>query len=129
MVLDASGAIEVLLNTASGKRLHTRLANRAEIIHVPHLIDLEIALVLRRYVLNGVLDELSGATSLRRWRNFDVERYPHEPLLGRIWHFRSNVSAYDAVYVALAEVLLDVLVTGDRRLARVPGLTVRIETV
>ena len=129
MVLDASGAIEVLLNTASGKRLHTRLANRAEIIHLPHLIDLEIALVLRRYVLNGVLDELSGATSLRRWRNFDVGRYPHEPLLGRIWHFRSNVSAYDAVYVALAEVLLDVLVTGDRRLARVPGLTVRIETV
>lgn len=52
-----------------------------------------------------------------------------EPLLHRIWQLRANVSAYDAVYVALAEALSDVLVTGDRRLARVPGLGVAIEVV
>ena len=52
-----------------------------------------------------------------------------EPLLERVWQLRANVSAYDAVYVALAEALSEVLVTGDRRLARVPGLAVDIETV
>ena len=129
MVLDASGAVELLLSTAAGKRLGARLADEAEIIHVPHLVDLEIAQVLRRYVMSGVLDERSGATALRRWRDFRVERYPHEPLLDRVWQLRANVSAYDAVYVALAQALSDVLVTGDRRLARVPGLRVVIETV
>ena len=129
MVLDASAAVELLLNTAAGGRLAARLANEADIVHVPHLVDLEIAQVLRRYALSGVIDEETAAAALRRWRDFDVERYPHEPLLDRVWQLRANVSAYDAVYVALAEALSDVLVTGDRRLARAPGLTVGIETV
>lgn len=129
MILDASGAVELLLNTAAGKRLAARLADEAEIIHVPHLVDLEVAQVLRRYVMSGVLNERSGATALQRWRDFHVERYPHEPLLDRVWQLRANISAYDAVYVALAEALSDVLVTGDRRLSRVPGLRVVIETI
>lgn len=129
MVLDASGAVELLLNTAAGRRLATRLEDETEAIHVPHLIDVEIAQVLRRYVLRGVLDERAGALALRRWRQFDVERYPHEPFLDRVWRLRANVSAYDAVYVALAEALSTVLVTGDRRLAAAPGLTVAVEPV
>ena len=129
MVLDASGAIELLLYTTRGKGLAAVLENESDIVHVPHLIDLEIAHVLRRCVINGALDRQAGSRALRRWRELDVERYPHEPLLDRIWQLRANVSAYDAVYVALAETLSDVLVTGDRRLARVPGLGVAIEAV
>ena len=129
MVLDASGAVELLLNTAAGKRLAARLADEAESVHVPHLIDIEIAQVLRRYVLRGALDDRTGALALRRWRTLDVERYPHEPFLGRVWRLRANVTAYDAVYVALAEALSTVLVTGDRRLAAAPGLTVPVEPV
>ncbi len=129
MVLDASGAVELLLNTAPGRRLAGRLANEDEIVHVPHLIDLEIAQVLRRYVLHGALDDRAGALALQRWRELDVERYPHEPLLGRVWQLRADVSAYDAIYVALAEALSTALVTGDRRLAGVPGLTVAVEFV
>ena len=53
MVLDASGAIELLLNTARGRRLAERLADEAEVVHVPHLIDVEISQVLRRYVLRA----------------------------------------------------------------------------
>lgn len=128
-VLDASGAVELLLNTGRGRRLAALLDDEANIVHVPHLIDLEIAQVLRRYVLRGTLDPETGARALRRWRELDVERYPHVPLLDRVWQLRANVSAYDAVYVALAETLSDVLVTGDRRLARVPGLGVAIEAV
>ena len=129
MVLDASGAVELLLNTPAGKRLAARLADETEVVHVPHLIDVEIAQVLRRYVLRGALDERAGWMALRRWRSFDVERYPHEPFLDRVWRLRANVSAYDAVYVALAEALSTVLVTGDRRLAAAPGLRVTVEPV
>ena len=129
MVLDASGAVELLLNTPAGKRLAARLADETEVVHVPHLIDLEIAQVLCRYVLRGALDERAGGMALRRWRSFDVERYPHEPFLDRIWRLRANVSAYDAIYVALAETLSTVLVTGDRRLAAAPGLRLAVEPV
>ena len=127
MVLDASGAVEFLLNTTRGKRLAERLAYEAEVVHVPHLIDVEISQVLRRYVLRGALSERLGSTALHRWRSFDVERYPHEPFLDRVWQLRANFSAYDAVYVALAEALSAVLVTGDRKLAGAPGANVPIE--
>lgn len=129
MVLDASGAVEFLLHTSSGERLAARLANEAEVIHVPHLIDLEIAQVLRRYALQGALDERSAATALSRWRRLDVERYSHEPLLERVWAPRANVSAYDAVYLALAEALSTVLVTGDRKLLGAPGVNAAIEII
>ena len=129
MVLDASGVVELLLNTDSGRRLSARLLAETEGVHVPHLIDAEIAQVLRRFVLRGLLDARSGAAALRRWQDFDVDRYPHEPLLDRVWELRANVSAYDATYLALAEALSMVFVTGDRRLARVPGARTAIELV
>ena len=129
MVLDASGAVEFLLHTSSGARLAARLADETEVVHVPHLIDLEIAQVLRRYVLWGTMDERLGRTALSRWRRLDVERYPHEPLLDRVWALRANVSAYDAVYLALAEALSTVLVTGDRKLLGAPGVHAAIELI
>ena len=129
MVLDASGAMEFLLNTARGRRVGARLANGAELVHAPHLIDVEIAHVLRRYVLGGTFDERRAARALHHWRQLDVERYPHEPFLDRVWSLRNSVTAYDAIYVALAETLGELLVTGDRRLAGSPGLNVRVELV
>ena len=129
MVLDASGVVELLLNTASGRRLSARLLAETEGVHVPHLIDAEIAQVLHRFVLRELLDARSGAAALRRWQDFDVDRYPHEPLLNRVWELRANVTAYDATYLALAEALSMVFVTGDRRLARVPGARTAIELV
>ena len=127
MVLDASGAVELLLNTARGKRIGRRLAAESEVVHAPHLVDVEVTHVLRRYVLRGALDERRAAMALEHWRSLDVERYPHGPFLGRAWRLRNNLSAYDAVYVALAEALGTVLVTGDHRLARAPDLNVRVE--
>ena len=129
MVLDASGAVEFLLNTAAGKRLAARLADESVVVHVPHLIDMEVAQVLRRYVRHGTFHERMGALALDRWRNLDVERYSHEPFLDRIWQLRDNVTAYDAVYIALAETLSTVLVTGDRKLVGVPGVRVAIELI
>lgn len=96
-------------------------------VHAPHLIDVEIAHVLRRYVLRGILSATRGAPALDHWRALDVERYSHELFLDRVWQLRDHVSAYDAVYVALAEALAALLVTGDGRLLRAPGLRARIE--
>ncbi len=129
MVLDASGAIELLLNTVPGSRLAERLADDREAVCVPHLIDIEIVQVLRRYVLRGELSPERATLALSHWRDLDLERYPHEPFLAQVWELRDNVSAYDAVYVALAQTLSTVLVTGDRRLARTPGLEARIELI
>lgn len=127
LVLDASSAIEFLLNTDAGKRIATRVENPAVSIHVPHLIDLEIMHVLRRYTHRGLLSGAHGALALAQWRAVDLERYAHEPFLDRIWQLRDNLSAYDAVYVALTEALAAVLVTGDRHLVRAPGLRIRVE--
>ncbi len=129
MVLDASGAIEFLLNSVPGKRLAERLSDDREEVSVPHLIDLEIAQVLRRYVSRGQFGAERGALALSHWRSLQVQRYPHEPFLDRIWMLRDNFSAYDAVYVALAETLSTDLVTGDRRLAGAPGTVARIELI
>lgn len=99
----------------------------AETVHAPHLIDVEVAHVLRRYASLGALSDLRCEQALSHWRELDVERHSHDLFLDRIWQLRHNVSAYDAAYVALTEALSTVLVTGDGRLARVPGLAIRIE--
>jgi len=67
--------------------------------------------------------------ALRDLRNLRISRYPHAPLLPRIWQLRDNLSAYDAVYVALAESLDATLLTGDRRLASGPGRRCRTEVI
>lgn len=127
MVLDASAAVELLLNTPAGDRISSRLEDETEVIHAPHLIDIEIAQVLRSHVLHGLLEDTRVGRALDRWRDLDIERYAHAPLLDRVWQLRHNVSAYDAVYVALAGALSAALVTGDERLLRAPGLRARIE--
>ena len=129
MVIDASAAIELLLDTARGRRLSERLDAGAPEIQVPHLVDLEIAQVLRRYVRRGTVSADQGAEALRHWRSLQLERYEHRRFLSRVWELRDNVSAYDAVYVALAEALSTVLVTADRKLAGAPGLDGRIELI
>ncbi|MDE2902711.1 MAG: type II toxin-antitoxin system VapC family toxin [Chloroflexota bacterium] len=126
-VLDASGAIELVLNTAAGKRIASRLDDPAETVHAPHLIDVEVAHVLRRYASLGALSDRRCEQALSHWRELDVERHSHDLFLDRIRQLCHNVSAYDAAYVTLTEALSTVLVTGDGRLARVPGLAIRIE--
>jgi predicted nucleic acid-binding protein len=106
-----------------------RIADPALALHVPHLADVEVAQALRRYVREGTLDAGAAAAAVEDLRSLDLERHGHEPLLERVWALRDNLSAYDAVYVALAEALECTLLTCDRRLARTPGLSRRVEVV
>ena len=129
IVLDASALVELLLNTAAGRTIATRIADPALGLHVPHLADIEVAQALRRYAKDGELDAADAAVALEDLRSLDLQRHAHEPLLDRVWELRHNLSAYDAVYVALAEVLDTVLLTCDGRLARAPGVARRVELV
>jgi predicted nucleic acid-binding protein len=129
IVLDASALVELLLNTPAGRTIATRIADPALSVHVPHLADVEVTQALRRYAHEGELDAADAVSALEDLRSLDLERHAHEPLLDRVWALRNNLSAYDAVYVALAEALDAVLLTCDGRLARAPGAAPRVEHV
>ena len=126
MVLDASALVELVLNTRTGAAVASHVADPAEGLHVPHLADLEVAQALRRYVRDGDLTAAAAAAALDDFRALDLQRHAHEPLLERIWELRQNLTAYDAVYVALAEVLDSVVLTTDAHLSRAPGTTGRV---
>lgn len=129
IVIDASVVIEVLLQTNDGVVITERLLSRRESLHAPHLIDVEVAQVLRRYVLRGELYPERARQALDVLAELPLTRYAHEPLLGRMWALRENLTAYDAAYVALAEGLRAPLVTRDGRLAAAPGLAARVQLV
>ena len=121
IVEDASALIEVLLRTSRAELVEERLFGAGETLHAPHLIDIETTQVLRRYALGGQIDGARGRAALDDLADFPLRRYPHNVFLPRIWDLRHNLTAYDAVYVALAEVLDAPLVTRDRRLAVASG--------
>jgi len=127
IVLDASAAIDWLLQTAAGQQIETRIYSRGESLHAPHLLDLEVAQVLRRVVREGTISVRRADRALQDLLNLRVTRYPHFLFLPRIWKLRDNLSAYDAVYVALADELAATLVTRDTRLASTAVRSVSIE--
>jgi len=129
IVVDASVVIEMLLQADDGIAIASRLVNNTETLHAPHLIDIEVAQVLRRYVMRGEVKAERARQALDVLAEFPLIRYDHEPLLGRIWELRENVTAYDAAYVALAEGLSATLVTRDHKLSEVPVLRGSIELV
>jgi predicted nucleic acid-binding protein len=117
IVIDASAAIAGLVNDGPARR---RIA--AEQLHIPHLIDSEVAGGLRRLVIAGRMTEKQGWATLDTWRRLGATRYPVHGLLERIWGLHNNLTAYDAGYVALAEQLNCSVVTADARLAAAAGI-------
>ena len=127
IVVDASAMLEILLNAPAAALVRTRLYRPGETIHAPHLLDLEVTQTLRRYVLAGQLSSSRGLEGLSSLNAFPLTRYPHIPLLPRIWELRHNLTAYDAAYIALAEALAAPLLTRDAALASVRGHSAIIE--
>lgn len=126
MVLDASAVLEILLGIAS-RRLLARVLAPEETLHAPQLLDLEVIQVLRRYTLERRIDARRAREALEDFAWLPVARYPHDIFQERIWELRFGLTAYDAVYVALAEALEAPLVTRDARLAASKGHRARIE--
>ena len=98
-------------------------------VHAPHLIDAEIAQICCRFERIGEIGQAQGVTALSNLAAFPMRRYPHELLLPRVWALRHNLTAYDALYVALAELLDATLLTRDRRIAAAPGHHARVDLV
>lgn len=117
IVLDASVVVEMLLGTEAGQRIAPRVLTTEESRHAPHLLDAEVAQAVRRYWLSGEIDEQRGREMLEDLAALPVDRHAHTVLLPRIWELRNTVSAYDAVYLALSEVLQATLLTRDSGLA------------
>jgi predicted nucleic acid-binding protein len=126
-VVDASTLIEVLLRTPLGDRCTERLLRRDDALFAPHLLDVEVMQVLRRYAQRGEIRNSRGREALQDLADFPVTRCSHEPLLERIWGLRHSLSAYDAAYIALAEALDAPLVTCDARIAHAHGHSVNVE--
>lgn len=127
IVLDASVVVEILLRTADASRIEDRVLGAGEPLHAPHLLDVEVAHVLRRYVLAGELTARRAAPALELLAAMPLIRHSHTMLLPRIWGLRENLTAYDAAYVVLAEGLGATLVTRDARLARACGHRALVE--
>ena len=117
IVVDASAAVSALLNAGPARR-----ALAEDRLHVPHLIDSEVANALRRGVAASRIEPGAAWTALDRWRRLGMSRYAVSHLLERVWELRENLSAFDASYVALAESLDCALLTEDGRISRAPGL-------
>jgi predicted nucleic acid-binding protein len=127
IVLDASAAVDWLLQTPAGQRIENRIYSRNETLHTPHLPDLEVIQVLRRLARQGVVPVQRAAEAMLDLLDLRITRYPHLVLLPRIWQLRHNFSVHDAAYIVLAEKLGAALVTRDGRLASASGHAAAIE--
>ena len=121
IVLDASAVVELLLVTEVGRTVAHRISDPAESLHAPHLLSVEVAQVLRRLHRSGDLSTSRARQALEDLADLGIEHYSHEPFLDRMWALRSNLTAYDAAYVTIAEALDAPLLTLDARLAAAPG--------
>ena len=119
IVVDSSAAVEWLLGLPLADAVADRIVV-AESVHVPALLDIEVAHVVRRYCAAGEISEQVGERALNALAEFDAARYTHELLLPLIWRLRHNLTAYDAAFVALAAVLDVPLITLDARVAQAP---------
>ncbi|GAB3270003.1 PIN domain-containing protein [Kineococcus gypseus] len=124
IVVDASAAVAALLTAGPARRVLS-----GEVLHVPHLVDHEVASVLRRQVAAGGITSAQGWTALDVWRHLGVSRHPAPALLDRVWELREDLTAYDATCVALAEALDCALLTADARISRAPGVRCPVTVV
>ena len=129
IVVDASALLELLLQTSLGARVEARLFRNDDELHAPHLVDVEIVQGLRRLVRTGEVSPGRADEAIADLTDLDVHRHAHVDLLGRAWKLRNNISAYDAMYVVLAEAIEAPVVTCDGPLSKAPGHRARIEVI
>lgn len=126
IVLDTSAVLEALVAADPDEELVGRLGDDGD-LHAPHLIDVEALHALRGLVLGGRLSADRAGDARSDLAELRIVRYGHEPLTDRIWELGENLTAYDAAFVALAELLEAPLVTCDARLADAAGHAAEVE--
>jgi predicted nucleic acid-binding protein len=126
LVVDTSAVLEALSARDPAPGLIERLAGDGD-LHAPHLIDTELLHALRRMGIKREITDERAADARSDFAELALVRYPHQPLNDRVWELRHNLTAYDATFIALAEVLAAPLITCDGRLASAPGHNAQIE--
>lgn len=131
IVLDASVAVDLLLGTPPhAPAIRERIVAEEGELAAPHLLDVEVAQVLRRLTRAKAVSDARALGALEDLMDLPIQRYPHGPLMDRAFALRNNATIYDAVYVVLAAALDVPLLTRDARLSRLPLRRVaRIEVV
>jgi len=128
IVLDASVLVNVLGDDGdAGRRARDRVA--AQSLAAPELVDLEVAAVFRKLCAAQRFDVQRANQALSDLYDLRLDRVPHRQLIARCWELRSNVTLYDASYIAVAELFGAVLLTADVRLAKVPGARCEVEVL
>lgn len=124
IVLDASAVVELVLGRGVSE-LRTRA--RGQSLHAPYVIEVETLQAIRNAVRRDAVSDSGAALARANLSSLTLVLYPHRPVMERIWELRHTHSAYDASYIALAELLPAPLVTCDARLARSTGHRAEIE--
>lgn len=126
VVIDASTAVAALVDSGQDGRwaeafLSTDLA-------APHLVHVEAANVLRRAAQTGEITQDTASLAHADLLDLRIALVPYDAVASRVWQLRHNLAAFDAWYVAAAELLDAPLATLDQRLASSPGPTCRFRT-
>ncbi len=129
IVVDASVVLAILINAPTAAILRTRMFAQGNTLHAPHLIDIEVLHVIRRWFLTGQIQLDRAQEAITHFQIMPIERYSHEILVSRIWQHRANLTAYDAAYVALAETLDTIVLTADAKFAAAPRVSSRVELI
>lgn len=129
IVVDASALLEFLLQTPLGLKVEARLSRNQDEWHVPHLVDVEVVQGVRRLVRAGEVAPDRAADAIADLADLDLHRHAHIDLVTRAWKLRENVTAYDAIYIALAEALDAPIVTCDVPLSKSPGHRAHVEAI
>jgi predicted nucleic acid-binding protein len=126
-VVDCSAVIRLLANKPGDELLRQRLART---VHAPALIDAEISSVVRGLAITTKPNVRISAERARQmltdYAGLRIVRHPMRPLQARAFDLRGNLTAYDAMYIALAESLSLPLLTDDAKLAGAPGHTAKV---
>jgi predicted nucleic acid-binding protein len=129
IVADASALTAMFLRMRGADGIEARVLGSGLSLQAPHLIDAEVAHVIRRYAASGQISPERGGELLADLADLPLRRHAHDWLLPRVWQLRNTLTAHDAIYVALAEALEAPLLTRDQRLAGAAGHLARIEVV
>ena len=121
IVLDASVVLDVVTAVTKGREIAVRIEQTDNDFIAPHLIDLEVLQALRRQLRLDQIDHVRATSAVAILRDLPLTRMSHEPIIARIWELRHNWTAYDAAYVALAELMGAALWTSDRKFAGAAG--------
>lgn len=117
IVVDASAALDGLLDPVRHDNVVEWLSGSEDSLASPDLIDVEVLSVLRRWERTADITGPRARQALDDLGTLPIIRYPARALTDRVWKLRHNLTAYDAEYVALAQALPARLLTMDQRMA------------